>query len=122
MKNDMLFESELKVMEILWNEGDTSARDLAVKLSESAAWSKTTTYTIIRRCIEKGLVERSGTNFMCCAQITREEAQKRESEILVDKMFDGSSDLLISSLLGGIKMTSPQINTLRSMIQAFVGE
>jgi predicted transcriptional regulator len=106
----------------LWNEGDTTAKDLAIKLKESTEWEKTTTYTVIKKCIEKGLIERLGTNFICRAIITREEAQKKEAEILANKMFGGSSGLLISSLLGGSKMTPSQLDTLRSMVQEFAVE
>ena len=118
MKN-MIFESELKVLEILWNEGDTTAKDLAIKLNKSTAWSKTTSYTVIKKCVDKGLIERLGTNFTCRVMITREEARQKELEILADKMFEGSSDLLIASLLGGSKMTSSQIAKLRNMVQEF---
>ena len=93
-----IFESELKVLEVLWNEGDTTAKDLAIKLNESTAWSKTTTYTVIKKCVDKGLIERLGTNFTCRAMITREEAQKHETELLINKMFGGCSDSLIELL------------------------
>ena len=49
-----LFDSELKVMDILWKEGDTSAKEIAEKLNEQVGWSKTTTYTVIKKCIDKG--------------------------------------------------------------------
>lgn len=118
MKN-IIFESELKVLEILWNEGDTTAKDLANKLKESIDWTNTTTLQVIRRCNAKGLVERTKTNFMYRATITREEAEKQESEILVDKMLDDSSDLLLASLLGGSKLAPSQINALRQIVQEF---
>ena len=51
-----LFDSELKVMDILWKEGDTSAKEIAEKLNEQVGWSKTTTYTVIKKCIDKGAV------------------------------------------------------------------
>jgi predicted transcriptional regulator len=121
MKN-MIFESELKVLEVLWKKGDTTAKELAVELKASTDWSKTTTYTVVKKCIDKGLIERLGTNFTCRAAITKEEAQKKESEILADKMFGGSSDLLIASLLGGDKMTSSQVDKLRNMVQKFADE
>lgn len=121
MKN-MIFESELKVLEVLWNEGDTTAKDLAIKLKASTDWSKTTTYTVIKKCIDKGLIERLGTNFMCRATITKEEAQKQESEILANKMFGGSSNLLIASLLGGSKITTSQVDKLRNVVQQFTAE
>ena len=115
----MIFESELKILEFLWDEGDLTAKELAIRLNESTNWSKTTTYTVIKNCIEKGLVERLEHNFTCRATITREEAQKRESEILVEKMFFGSSELLLSSLLGGKKLTSSQVDLLRTIAKEF---
>ena len=54
-----LFDSELKVMDILWKEGDTSAKDTAEILNRQVGWSKTTTYTVIKKCINKGATGRS---------------------------------------------------------------
>jgi len=122
MMKSMIYESELKVLEFLWREGDMTAKDLAIKLNKSTAWSKTTTYTVIKKCVDKGLIERLGTNFTCRANITKEEARKHESDILVAKLFDGSSDLLVASLLGGTQMTTSQIERLRTMVQEFATE
>jgi len=118
----MIFESELKVLEILWTEGDMFAKDLAYKLKKSTNWEKTTSYTIFKKCVEKGLIERSEPNFMCRAIITRKEAKEREVGVLTDKMFGGSSDSLIASLLGRNNLTPSQINTLRSLAQEFAGD
>ena len=118
MKN-IIFESELKVLEILWHEGDMTAKDLSIKLKESTDWSRSTSYTIIRRCIEKGLIAKLGSCYTCRALITKKEAQKQEVDILADKMFDGSSDLLVASLLGNAKLTASQIRQLRSMAETF---
>lgn len=115
----MIFESELKVLELLWENGDTTAKELAAQLNDTTGWSKTTSYTVIKKCVDKLLVKRLGSNFTCRALITKEEAQKQESELLAEKMFGGSSDLLIASLLGGSKMTSKQIDKLKSMVQEF---
>lgn len=114
-----IFESELKVLELLWEQGDTTAKELALQLKESTEWSKTTSYTVIKKCVDKGLIDRQGTNFLCHVLITREEAQRQESELLAEKMFGGNADLLIASLLGGSSMTSKQIDKLRDMVQEF---
>ena len=55
-----LFDSELKVMDILWKEGDTSAKDIAEILNRQVGWSKTTTYTVIKKCINKGAAGQVG--------------------------------------------------------------
>ena len=118
MKNT-IFETELKVLDILWNEGDMTAKDLSRKLKVSTDWSRSTSYTIIRRCVEKGLIAKLGPCYTCRALITRETAQKQEVDLLTDKMFNGSSDLLVASLLGNNELTAAQIGKLRSMAEAF---
>jgi len=115
----MIYETELKILEILWDEGDMSAKDIVIKLKESTGWQKSTSYTVITRCIDKGLVGRFRTNFMCSALITREEAKEREVKILADKMFGGSRDALISALLGQNTLTPSRISKLRHMAQEF---
>ena len=44
-----LFESELKVMEVLWKEGELAAKEIAQRLKEQVSWSKTTTYTVLKK-------------------------------------------------------------------------
>lgn len=48
-----LFESELKVMDLLWKEGDLSAKEIAQRLKEQINWSKTTTYTVLKKMCGK---------------------------------------------------------------------
>lgn len=52
-----LFDSELKVMEILWERGDTTAKQIAATLLKEVGWSKSTTYTVIKKCIDKGAIK-----------------------------------------------------------------
>ena len=58
-----LFDSELKVMCVLWNEGDTTAKHISDVLKKEIGWNMNTTYTLIKRCIKKGAIERSEPNF-----------------------------------------------------------
>ena len=51
-----LYDSELKVMEILWKEGELTAGHIAKILKEEIGWNRNTTYTVIKKCIEKGAV------------------------------------------------------------------
>ena len=110
-----LFDSELKVMDILWKEGDTSAKEIAEKLNEQVGWSKTTTYTVIKKCIDKGAVGRSEPGFICRALISRKEVQ--ETNELIDKMYDGSSDKLIAALLGSKRLTAEEIQSLKKLVE-----
>ena len=53
-----LFDSELKVMGVLWREGEATAKRVASVLAEEVGWNRNTTYTLLKRCIQKGAVER----------------------------------------------------------------
>lgn len=112
-----IFDSELKVMETLWNMGDLTAKEIAQILAKQVDWSKTTTYTVIKKCVDKGFIERQGSNFLCHALISRDEVRGREAIELVDKMFGGSSDLLVASLIQHNKMSPAQIENLRKMLE-----
>lgn len=94
-----LFDSELKVMDVLWKEGDITAKRVSDILKEQVGWNMNTTYTLIKRCISKGAIERSEPNFLCHALIQKEQIQDQETAELIDKVFDGSADLLFASLL-----------------------
>lgn len=78
--NWKLFDSELKVMEVLWEQGSKSAREIVDVLSERIGWNKNTTYTVIKKCIEKGAIQREEPGFICHALITRDEVAQHETE------------------------------------------
>ena len=111
-----LFDSELKVMDVLWREGDLPAKAIAKTLTEEIGWNVNTTYTLIKRCIAKEAIERSEPGFMCRALVSKEQVQQEETQELIDKVFDGSADKLFASLLGGRRVSREQLERLRSMI------
>lgn len=75
-----------------------------------------TTYTLIKRCIKKGAIERSEPNFMCHALIPKEEVQETETNELVDKVFDGSVNKLFAALLGKKNLSDEQIEKLKQIV------
>ena len=111
-----LFDSELKVMDVLWREGDLPAKAIARTLTEEIGWNVNTTYTLIKRCIAKEAIERSEPGFMCRALVSKGQVQQEETQELIDKVFDGSADKLFASLLGGRRISREQLEQLRRMI------
>lgn len=111
-----LFDSELKVMDLLWKEGELSAKRIAEVLKDQIGWSKTTTYTVIRKCLEKNAVLRIEPGFICRPLISIEEARKAETDELINKMYGGSKDLLIASLLGGRSMAPEEVERLKKLV------
>ena len=114
--NCKLFESELKVMEILWREGESSAKRIAQLLKEQVGWSKTTTYTVLKKCVDKGAVEREEPGFLCRAKIVREQVQRYETDELIDRMYGGRADQLVAALFNGGRLSSEEIARLRRLV------
>ncbi|KAI4450249.1 Methicillin resistance regulatory protein MecI [Eubacterium plexicaudatum ASF492] len=115
-KTVKLFNSELKVMDILWKEGDVQARYVADILARELGWNKNTTYTLIKRCIKKGAIERSEPHFMCHALIPKEEVQEAETNELINKIYDGSVEKLFAALLSRKKLSTEQIEKLKQIV------
>lgn len=112
-----LFDSELKVMDVLWKEGDVPAKHIADVLTQELGWNKNTTYTLIKRCMKKGAIERSEPNFMCRALILKETVQEAETKELINKVYDGSVDKLFSALLSRKKLSAEQIARLKQIVE-----
>lgn len=111
-----LFDSELKVMDILWKKGDVTAKELAETLAKEVGWNKNTTYTLIKRCIKKGAIQRSEPHFVCHALIPKEKVQEAETNELISKLFDGSVDKLFASLIGRKELSASQIQKLKRIV------
>ncbi len=112
-----LFDSELKVMDVLWTQGEMPARDIVDVLSANIGWNKNTTYTVIKKCIEKGAVAREEPNFLCKPLVTKDEVTQSETEQLIDKMFGGSSELFFSSFLKNQGISEEDAKRLAKMIK-----
>ena len=111
-----LFDSELKVMDVLWKEGDMTAKQISDILKAEIGWNMNTTYTVIKKCIAKGAVRRGEPNFLCHALIPKEAVQETETDELIGKLFDGSADKLFASLLGRKKLSAEQISKLKQIV------
>ena len=89
-----LHDSELKVMDVLWREGEIPARRVAEILENEVGWNVNTTYTLIKRCIKKEAIARTDPGFQCRALIPQEAVQAAETDELINKIYDGSADKL----------------------------
>ena len=111
-----LGDSELKVMHVLWDEGDTTAKHISAVMTDKYGWNINTTYSLLKRCIKKGAVQRYEPNFMCHALVSREEIQKQETANFLEKFFDGSTDKLFSALLGQKNLTRSRVEKIEQLI------
>lgn len=111
-----LYDSELNIMEYLWCTGEASAKEIAAEMAQTVGWSKTTTYTVLKKCVDKGAVERQEPGFHCRPLISREQTREYETRELINKLYNGSADLLVASLLGQQKLSDEEIGRLKQLI------
>ena len=113
---EKLFDSEAKVMEIIWEKGPLSAKEISLIAGESIGWNKNTTYTVIKKLEAKGFISRSEPGFICTPLVSQEEVQKTEVRSLLDKVFGGSRRALFSALLEDEKLSDDEVAELRELI------
>ncbi|MCI8350283.1 MAG: BlaI/MecI/CopY family transcriptional regulator [Oscillospiraceae bacterium] len=111
-----LVDSELKVMEVLWGAGEMPARQVAAVLKDSTGWNVNTTYTLIKRCMEKGAVEREEPGFLCRALVSREQVQRSRTRELIDKVYGGQRESLFAALLDSEPISGEELRRLRALI------
>ncbi len=112
-----LFDSEIKVMEIIWANEPISAKQVSVIAAETIGWNKNTTYTVIKKLELKGFLKREEPGFICTSMISRHEIQQAEMKSHIEKFFGGSKKALFSALLEDEKLTESEIRELREMIE-----
>ena len=113
---EKLFDSEAKVMEILWERGPLSAKEISLIAADSIGWNKNTTYTVIKKLEAKGFIRRDDPGFLCTPLVSQEEIQKKEATSLLNRFFGGSRKALFSALLDDEKLTEQEIEELKKLI------
>jgi len=103
-------------MELLWSEGALKASELAVMLNKSIGWNRNTTYTVLKKCIEKELVKRSEEGYVCTPLVTRRQIQKEEVQQLLDESFGGSVPRMVSALLDVKPLSRYEIKEIKKII------
>ncbi len=112
-----LYDSELKVMNVLWREGDSTAKHIAEVLGSEVGWNVNTTYTLIKRCIAKGAIQRREPGFQCRALVSRAEIREAQTNELIGKLYDGNAGSLFAALLGRETLTEEQLSELRRVVE-----
>lgn len=114
-----LHEGELNVMELLWSNKQLAAKDIAKIIKEYIGWEKNTTYTVIKRLIDKGAVKRDEPGFICRALVTKRYVQKVETKVLLDKLFNGSLNNFLIEYLNEQPLKRIEILELERILNSY---
>lgn len=115
MEQYKLFDAEYKFASIIWENEPINSTEL-VKLSlEKLGWKKSTTYTVLRKLCERGIL--NNQDAMVSSIVKKDEAQKYESQTVIEKNFDGSLPQFLTAFLGKNKITSKEAEELKRIIE-----
>ena len=120
METPKIFESEYRFCLLLWDSEPINSTKLAALCKEQLGWSKATTYTVIRRLAERGVVKNENT--IVTTLISKEDAQKSRLEEMVEETFEGSMPAFIAAFSKTKKLTRQEVDQLKALIDSFEEE
>ncbi len=112
-------ESELEILQILWEHGPSTVRQVNERLNELREVGYTTTLKLMQIMAEKGLVDRDTTQrtHVYRAAVSEEETQQALLRRFMDLAFRGSATRLVMQLLGGGQTTPEELRAIKELIE-----
>ena len=114
MEQYKLFDAEFKFMCIVWDSEPIKTRNLTELCKEKLGWKRTTTYTVLKRLMDRGILRNE--NSTVYAIIKREQVQKYESETVVEKAFNGSLPKFIAAFLNDKTLSDDEAEEIKRLI------
>lgn len=114
METPKIFEKEYRFCLILWEHEPISRADLAKLCEELLGWKTTTTYTVVKRLCDRGVLRND--NSIITSLITKEEAQSAEIDGFVEEKFEGSLPAFLAAFTRKQKLSDRDLDELQKMI------
>lgn len=120
METPKIFESEYRFCLILWEHEPVNSTKLVELCKEKLGWSKATTYTVIRRLGERGVLVNE--NAVVRTLVSKEEAQASRVEEMMEETFQGNLPAFLAAFTRSKKLTRQEIDQLKAMIGSYEEE
>ena len=117
METPKIFESEYRFCLILWENEPVGSGRLVELCKEGLGWSKATTYTVIRRLSERGVLKNENT--IVSSLVSKEEAQKARLEEMMEETFGGSVPAFIAAFSKNKRLSQKEAEQLRKIIDSY---
>ncbi|KNY29614.1 BlaI/MecI/CopY family transcriptional regulator [Pseudobacteroides cellulosolvens] len=117
MERIKIFDAEYKFMNIIWEHSPISSTELVKLANQELGWKKSTTYTVIRRLCERGVIKNE--NSIVYALINHEQVMHAETEEHLGKVYDGSLKLFFTAFLQKEKLSKDEVEELKKIIEQY---
>ena len=117
MNTPKIFESEYRFCLIMWDNEPVNSTELVKLCKDQLGWSKATTYTVIRRLAERGVLKNE--NAMVTSLVSKEEAQASRLNEMVEETFEGSMPAFIAAFSRSKKLSRREVDQLKQLIDSY---
>lgn len=117
METPKVFESEYRFCLILWENEPISSKELVKLCGKRLGWKPTTTYTVIKRLSERGVLKNE--NSVVTSLVSKDAIQAAEIDELVEKKFEGSLPAFVAAFTKHRKISEKEINAVQEMIDRY---
>ena len=117
METPKVFESEYRFCLILWEHEPIKSSELVSLCREQLGWKPTTTYTVIKRLSERGVLKNENT--IVSSLVTKDEVQAAEINEMVEKTFEGSLPAFVAAFTKHQKISEEEIDAVQAMIDRY---
>ena len=116
MKDLKLYDAEFKFAEIVWDNEPIGSGALAKLCAEKLGWKRTTTYTVLKKLISRGILQNDSA--VVTALVKKDAVLRYESQAVTNKTFGGSLPTFIAAFLDGGQLSEQEAETIKQMIDA----
>lgn len=117
METPKIFESEYRFCLILWEHEPLSSGELVKLCRERLQWKRSTTYTVIKRLSERGVLKNE--NAVVSSLVSKEEVQAAEIDALVEAKFEGSLPAFLAAFTRRQKLSEGELDEVQAMIDRY---
>jgi predicted transcriptional regulator len=114
-----LTNADHRLLSIVWDAEPVSSPELCRRTQTQLGWKRTTTYTVLKRLCDRGLLKNENT--IVTSNIGREAVQKAESRQVLERSFEGSLPKFIAAFLGGESISAEEAEEIRRMLDDYRG-
>ncbi|MBR0087709.1 MAG: BlaI/MecI/CopY family transcriptional regulator [Lachnospiraceae bacterium] len=112
-----VFDSEYRFCLILWENEPVTSRELVKLCEEKLNWKRSTTFTVIRRLSERGIIK--SENAVVTSLVSIDQVRMADAEEMIQSKFNGSLPLFINTFFSTQKLSENDVQDIEAMIEKY---
>lgn len=114
MEYEKLCDSEYRFMQVVWEHAPLNSGQLVKLCQAKLGWKKSTTYTVLKKMVDRGYLQND--NAWVTALVSRDEAEREESNYFMERTFGGSLPHFLAAFLGDKQLSPEEVGAIEDMI------